>query len=164
MGVDIIRLAPHRFFETGNAFIEFALVLEHQAQIIARFEIIRIDRQRLTVARLGGVMSSERAQRVAEVGMAAGIVRIERDGAAVACHRGVKSTLGAQRHAHVVQRLRMVAIDIEGSDITGDHFVELACPMGADRLVENPLRALGAFFGAFAHAGQVNRPLEHDSN
>ena len=73
MGVGIVRLAPHCFFETGDAFVELALVLEHQAQIITRFEIVWVDRQCLPVARLRRVMPPKRAQRIAEVGMAAGM-------------------------------------------------------------------------------------------
>ena len=95
MGVDIAGLAPHRLDEALNALVEFALVLEHQAEIVARFEIVRIERQRLAVAGLGLTVATERAKCIAEVGMAARIARFNRDGAAVARRGGVKGAARA---------------------------------------------------------------------
>ena len=43
MGIDIVGFALHRLFEAGDAFVELALVLEHQAEIVARFEIAGIE-------------------------------------------------------------------------------------------------------------------------
>lgn len=159
MGVDVIRLTLDRLFEARDAFVELALVFEHQAQIVARFEIARFDLEGAAMIGLGVPVPAEGAQRVAEIGMATRIVRIERDGAPVAGNGSVKGAFGTQCHPHIIERLGIFGIDLERGDISGDGVVEAAVLVGGDRLVELLLRALGAFSGALAHKGPGTRPL-----
>ena len=49
MGVNIIRLALHRFFETRDALVEFTLVLENETKIVAGLEIARIEFDRFAM-------------------------------------------------------------------------------------------------------------------
>ncbi|MFP6691337.1 MAG: hypothetical protein VCD31_18765 [Alphaproteobacteria bacterium] len=90
----------------------------------------------MAVARLGFAVPPQRAQRVAEVGMAAGIVRLDFDGALVAGDGGMKGAFGAERHAHIVERLRGFGINLQRLHISRDRLIEAALVVGARGLFE----------------------------
>lgn len=136
MGVNIIWLALHYFLEARDALIEFTLVFEHEAKIVSRLKIARIEFKCLAMASFSLFQTAEVAQCVAEIGMATRIIVSERDGAVIARDSGVKGAGGAKRHAHIVIGLRLIGIECERFGITPDGFFEVPSAMGLKSLFE----------------------------